>query len=427
MPSATAASVAHNAKRNNEAVSQGHDDLPGLTPEKFEHLKEDIKERGIQTAVEVCARTGEVLDGRIRVRICEELKIRNYPRRVVAGLDTEEARRHHRLRANCLRRQLDRETVKAMVLSEMRRKPQSDRLLASIFGVSHPTIGTWRREFLATGRILPVDEYTSVNGKTFRRPTSMYATNASSASRSARLLNEIGDDGPGRTMTPLQAGRLAVKVRRERADASTVKLPARVTLHEGRFQEIGGRIKSGSVNLLFTDPPYDRGWLDEGQWTDLATLAARVLKPGGVLVTYAGIAFLPDVMGALSSGGLTYHWTLAVRLRQANRNYSRSVVNLWKPLLVYSKGFTKLPETVRDFSEPEFDPKSHHEWEQPEAEAAFFMGKMVRPGAVVLDPCVGSGTTLVVAKRLGMTAIGIDSDPKAIAIAKGRLASSQGR
>jgi hypothetical protein len=381
------------------------DSLPVLTPEQYASLREDIRLRGVQVAVEVCAKTGEVLDGRARVEICGELRIRNYARKVVAGLDTDEDRRHHRLKANCLRRQLGATVVKGMVLAEMRQKPQSDRLLASIFGLSHPTIGTWRREFVSTGKLLPVKEYASANGKTFHRPNSTYATNASSASRASRLLNEIGDDGPGRTMTPLQAGRLAMQVRRERADSATTRLPTKVKLYEGRFQNIGSKIKSGSVDLIFTDPPYDRAWLDGGQWADLALFASRVLKPGGLLISYAGIMFLPDVMAELSSSGLTYHWTLATRMRTANHIHARSVVNLWKPLLLYSKGPNKLPETVRDFCEHEHDPKSLHEWEQPQFEAEFFMSKLLRPGSVVLDPCAGSGTTLIVAKRLGMTAI----------------------
>jgi hypothetical protein len=277
------------------------DDLPDLDPEQYQALKEDIRQRGVQVAIEVCAKSGEILDGRVRVRICEELKIRHYPRRVVAGLDTEEARRYHRLKVNLLRRQLDRATIKGLALAEMRRSPRSDRFLASLLGVSHPTIGKWRRELTLTGKCLPVDEFTSSNGKTFRRPTSMYASTASSASRAARLLDEIGEDGPGRTMTPLQAGRLAVRVRRERADTSTVRPTAKVKLYGGRFQEAAAKIKSGSVDVLFTDPPYDRAWLDDGQWADLATLAARVLKPGGVLVAYAGIAFLPQVMAACTT------------------------------------------------------------------------------------------------------------------------------
>ena len=40
------------------------------------------------------------------------------------------------------------------------------------------------------------------------------------------------------------------------------------------------------------------------------------------------------------------------------------------------------------------------------------------PGAVVLDPMAGSGTTLIAALRLGRHAIGFDRDPLAVLIAR---------
>lgn len=43
------------------------------------------------------------------------------------------------------------------------------------------------------------------------------------------------------------------------------------------------------------------------------------------------------------------------------------------------------------------------------------------PGGTVLDPCCGSGTTLVAAKRLGRVPIGCDRNPEAVAIARSRL------
>ena len=119
----------------------------------------------------------------------------NYPRRVVGGLDSEEARRHHRLKANCLRRQLDRACLKELVLAEMRRKPQSDRLLAGIFGVSHTCIANWRREFLACGKLLPQEEFEG-KGRKYRRPAAIYAQTPVAADRAAKLLNELGEDAP---------------------------------------------------------------------------------------------------------------------------------------------------------------------------------------------------------------------------------------
>lgn len=43
------------------------------------------------------------------------------------------------------------------------------------------------------------------------------------------------------------------------------------------------------------------------------------------------------------------------------------------------------------------------------------------PGGTVLDPCFGSGTSLVAAKRLGRTPVGCDRNPDAVAIARTRL------
>jgi DNA modification methylase len=44
------------------------------------------------------------------------------------------------------------------------------------------------------------------------------------------------------------------------------------------------------------------------------------------------------------------------------------------------------------------------------------------PGDTVLDPCCGSGTTLLAAAKLGRSAVGLDSSPLAIAASRARLA-----
>lgn len=47
------------------------------------------------------------------------------------------------------------------------------------------------------------------------------------------------------------------------------------------------------------------------------------------------------------------------------------------------------------------------------------------PGATVLDPCCGSGTTLVAAQSLGMHSIGFDTNPAAVDLARARLAAGE--
>lgn len=402
------------------------DCLPGLSDDQFTALLEDIRLRGVQVAVEVCAQTGEVLDGRARVRACEQLKIRNYPRRVVSGLETKEERRHHRLRSNCLRRQLDRAAIKQLALAEMNRKPQSDRLLAGIFGVSHTCIANWRREFVAGGNLLPTDAREGRDGKTYtaRRPTAMYATTPASAAKASRLLNDLGDHAPGRTLSPLTAGILATKARREDVDHLTVPLkpPSRVRLFEGRFQDVGKKIKGNTVDCIFTDPLYGKDWVEQGQWEDLAALASRLLKPGGLLISYSGVTYLDRVMEALGSTGLTYLWTVAALSRNVkNRSYHRRVLSGWKPILIFGKCTDRLPEGIGDVLEGSGHEKRLHEYEQDEADAEYLLKRLVPRGGTVLDPCCGSGTTLVVASRLKLATIGIDCDSAALALTRARL------
>lgn len=59
--------------------------------------------------------------------------------------------------------------------------------------------------------------------------------------------------------------------------------------------------------------------------------------------------------------------------------------------------------------------------QKPEALLERLILSCTNPGDLVLDPYMGSGTTLAVAKRLGRRAIGIDVNPEAIAVARRRL------
>lgn len=59
--------------------------------------------------------------------------------------------------------------------------------------------------------------------------------------------------------------------------------------------------------------------------------------------------------------------------------------------------------------------------QKPLALLELLVGACCPPSGVVMDPCCGSGTTLVAAKRLGRGWIGIDSNPAAIKLAQKRL------
>jgi len=59
--------------------------------------------------------------------------------------------------------------------------------------------------------------------------------------------------------------------------------------------------------------------------------------------------------------------------------------------------------------------------QKPEALLERLIGACSEPGDLVLDPYAGSGTTLVVGKRLGRRVVGIDSSPEALDVIRKRL------
>jgi modification methylase len=69
------------------------------------------------------------------------------------------------------------------------------------------------------------------------------------------------------------------------------------------------------------------------------------------------------------------------------------------------------------------DGKKLHPTQKPEALVARVILAASRPGEVVLDPFLGSGTTGAVAKRLGRRFIGIERDQRYVSAARARIAA----
>jgi hypothetical protein len=398
--------------------------FPDLPPEEFETLKRDIAERGVQVAVEITEK-GEILDGHQRIRACHELGIRNYPRRIITGLD-EEGKRHHAIKANCLRRQLTRQQKKELIEAELRRNVrQSNSMLAEVFGVDDKTIAAYRRELEFTSEIPTLKSFVGKNGKVYR-PSSIFAATPAAARKAQGILLELGDDVPeGKHLSPRDASTLVNQKRRERADleVSGDPLPKQIKLYNCDFRETGRKIKDDSADLIFTDPPFGQEFLP--LWDDLGAFAQRVLKPGALLVTYTGQSYLGQVIADLSKH-LTYVWCMAiVHDHRQSRIHHKRVINAWKPLLVFGKGTSKFSETVWDVFQGSGVDKSHHDWEQGIDEAVHFLEALVPAGSLVVDPCLGSGTSGVAALRCGMKFVGCEIDPETFQQAKGRLAQEQ--
>ena len=96
----------------------------------------------------------------------------------------------------------------------------------------------------------------------------------------------------------------------------------------------------------------------------------------------------------------------------------------WKSVLWFVKG-TRHENTVMvsDIMSGGKE-KEHHEWQQAEAEAEYWIEKLCPVDGIVCDPFLGSGTTAAVAQKLGRKWIGMEIDENTARIATGRLGRS---
>lgn len=193
-------------------------------------------------------------------------------------------------------------------------------------------------------------------------------------------------------------------------------------LYHGDFRLIGHKIPDASVDLIFTDPPYDRKAI--ALFDGLGEFASRVLRPGGSLLAYVGHIQLDRCLADLSKH-LRYWWTCAcVHGGQHARMTEYGIVAGWKPIVWFvkeSRGdkLTFVNDTVTSQRE-----KSHHEWQQSVDEAKYFIDLLTEKDGFVVDPFCGGGTTAVASIQLGRKWASFEIDEANIGRASERIAEA---
>jgi site-specific DNA-methyltransferase (adenine-specific) len=392
--------------------------LPPLSTEEFEALRADIRANGVLHPVFV-DENGVVLDGRHRLRIDPKA-----PRKVIRGL-TDGEKQAFVFRCNFVRRNLspDQKAEAKRKMKETARKLRAEdakkwtlKKVAASLGVHFDTVSGWfttNSEFRNGSKPRP-----DARVKVAPEAKPAIAERVEAGEPQAQVAADIGVSQQAVSRI-VKAERKAVEAKKERA-AAAKKIQGDCGVVHGDFRKQGVAVEPGSIDLVFTDPPYDEE--SASLYGDLATFAVRALRPGGWLLCYSGQAHLPRVLEALTAADLRYGWTFCclhsggdVRFRQFKlHNGWKPIVALYKPPLQVSWDWFK--DVVSGGKE-----KDSHEWQQAEAEAAHFIERLSSPSGFVCDPFCGSGTTLAAAKRAGRRWIGFEIDEEHVATARLRV------
>jgi DNA modification methylase len=182
-----------------------------------------------------------------------------------------------------------------------------------------------------------------------------------------------------------------------------------IQLFQGDFRVITSLFPHHSVGLILADPPYPRQYAQ--LYADTAIMAGRLLERGGSLLAIVPHYNMPNIYAQIGEY-LKYRWTLCMWQQSgAHARMAMGIEILWKPVGWWVKdvwppgrGF------VVDAWDNPMPQKLSHPWEQSLRWAEFLIDKFHFDDDLILDPMVGTGTSLLAAKKLGRRAIGIELD-----------------
>ena len=228
-------------------------------------------------------------------------------------------------------------------------------------------------------------------------------------------------------------------------------------------------LSDGIFNMIFADPPYflSNGGIscqggkqvpvNKGAWDEGFTLEEKhefnrawireckhLLKPDGTIWISGTLHNIYSVGMALEQEGFKILNNITWRKRNPPPNLACCCFTHSTETIIWARpdknkghyfNYPLMKELnggkqMKDVWEGNLTPKSEKtEGKHPTQKPEYLLERIIlastQEGDLVLDPFVGSGTTSVVAKRLGRKSFGIDSSEEYLEIAKRRLASTK--
>jgi site-specific DNA-methyltransferase (adenine-specific) len=190
-----------------------------------------------------------------------------------------------------------------------------------------------------------------------------------------------------------------------------------IAIYHGDCREILARVAAGAV--VVTDQPYGTGWVRGGG--KQGEFRAQRERPGWDVFDVAWVALaagakriasftpcdrLEEMTAAVDAPAVLYYLKTNVRPGATNR----------EPIVVSpvpARGPWKIAAYNGD--------APFHPCQKPDPVMRWLISVVADPGDLIVDPFMGSGSTLRAAKDLGFRAIGIEAEERYCEIAARRL------
>lgn len=405
--------------------------LPPLSTEERAQLRRGVSNGAVKIPI-LHLPDGRIIDGHHRW----ELSNHTYPfleeidlpeeKAFALALTLNIARRHLSLeQINAIRENVkqDKEIQKELA-HQLRQRGMTQADAAAVVGVARKTIDVWEEENITNGKntnsyippdyrvTIPKDHKEVIYDRCQAGQTQ--AEVAADYKVSQPTISKIVKDVKKRKRAEVERQSLQERGK----ELAGKELDSIIRL--GDFRETAKEIQDDSVDLIFTDPPYDEKSIP--LYGSLAEVGARVLKPGGSLICYVGHYALPEIL-PLMTPHLRFWWTLACdHSGAAARLPGKWVFVHWKPMFWFVKDRRRDDEYIADMVKSKPVDKIAQDWEQSLVEADYYISRLTRSGEFVLDPMCGSGTTCLAALKLDRRTLGIEKEKKRAYVARTRIA-----
>ena len=442
--------------------------IPPLSQYEFQALKDDIATDGVRVPL-VYDQDGDVVDGKHRLRACNELAIPDdrIPR-ITKTFASEDEKLEYIFALNVKRRHLSL-LQKKEIVAELRAIDKSQEQVARLMGVDQRTIGRWQgKEPDGSDRQMP---NASIPGPPDLRISVPKAEQPRIYDRVKRGESRASIAADYK-VTPRRIGQIVslLDKRKERLAKREEQLekanPWDPVL---RWEDSNGLtgIAEESVNLVVADPPYnistgEKSFKVNGRITnkvadwdrtdpdryvqklrDLLDDLARVLAPGGSLYIFIDKALISYLWDMAREAGLqpknVIVWHKTNPVPNARNNYASAAEfalygvkpkgpTTFNPYLQES-GAVDVARMHNVMVAPEVGGEEKVEGgvaQKPESVIRVFVEVSSNVGDLVLDPFMGTGTTCAVAKKLNRRSMGFESNEILREAVESRIANAKG-